>query len=108
MNKNIAIALQEKAQGVAILYSKKDRDKNYDQDDFFLEKITPLSEYTAIATYNKTSGKKAIAFFYWLSQAEGRWEYFFPKESHVHGMRQVEKYLREIEQHNFPINGGTK
>ena len=37
---------------------------------FTLKQIIPLSETTAIAKYQKNTGKYALAFFYWINMGD--------------------------------------
>lgn len=106
MRKDLALALAAKAQQVAATFSRPDRPKNAQGETFKLVSLVPLSDATALGTYEKQpSGKRAICFFYWLALGNGpRWEGFFPSDSHVLGMRQVEARLLDVERYNFRFN----
>uniref|UniRef100_A0A6M3XXX4 Uncharacterized protein n=1 Tax=viral metagenome TaxID=1070528 RepID=A0A6M3XXX4_9ZZZZ len=104
MNKDVAIKLKQKIDWIAEKYSNPDREKNGNNETFSLNKIVPLSEYTAVAFFNKSSEKQALAFLYYVEFQDGYWGYFFLKESHVFGMSKIVKYLQEIEEFNFPRN----
>ena len=56
MNKNIAIKLKKEAERVAIRFSNKDREGNYNNEDFKIDKIIPLSDHSAVVNYKKSSG----------------------------------------------------
>jgi len=104
MNKQIAIKLYEKVEQIAARFSNPERMNNNNKEVFNLDCIRPLSEFTAMARFNKSSGKRAIAFLYFINQGSGYWAYFFPKESHVYGMQKLPKLLEEIERFNLPKN----
>ena len=104
MNKEIALKLKAKIDWIANKYSNPNREKNGNNETFSLNKIIPLSEYTAVAFFNKSSEKQALAFLYYVSYQDGYWGYFFLKESHVFGMSKITKYLQEVEEFNFPKN----
>jgi hypothetical protein len=52
----------------------------------------------------KSSGKKAIMFFYWRRDKGGRWECFFPTDSHILGMQLFGKLKLKVEVFNFDKN----
>lgn len=105
MNKEIVQKLQLKAKDVANIFSNPERQLNFNREIFSVEKIIPLSEYTAIVKYRKLpSDKLAVAFFIWINGGEGFWMYFFPSDSHVRGMELVGRYLQEVEVENFGKN----
>ena len=76
MNRDIALKLVEKAEEVAKHYSNPDREFNFNKETFTVAKIKPLSELTALIFFDKTGGKKAIAFAYWMKNNGGYWAYF--------------------------------
>jgi len=108
MNKDIALKLSAKAKEIAENFSKPDREFNINKETFQVEKIIPLSEKTAVVKFLKSSGKKALAFLYWINMNDGSWQYFIPTESHVFGMLKLSKYLQEIEEYNYPKNFYTE
>lgn len=115
--------LKKVAEQAAFTFSQKDRPKNYSGEDFHVEKIIPLSEMTAAAIFNKSSGLRTIAFFYLILLGEQKdpdeqepesdqrtkaqrrdrrsWYYFFPTDSHLLGMRYLEDLKKWIERENF-------
>lgn len=104
MNKEIANRLKQKTLEVAEYFSNQNRARNYNNEGFRVDNIVPLSETTALVTFQKSSGKFAVAFFYFINVNEGEWRYFFPTDSHILGMKKVEDLLWVIEKVNFPMN----
>ena len=104
MNKQMAISLKETAQTTAKRFSSSERSRNANGETFTVEEVIPLSETTAVAFFLKNTGKKAIAFFYWVNIEEGKWYYFFPTESHIVGMNKLSAYLDKVDRFNFPLN----
>lgn len=104
MQKVVAAKLKEKADWVAQVYSNPDREKNTNGETFILEKVCPLSEFTAYGLFRKNTGKMAIAFFYYLQASGGRWEYFFPTDSHIIGMGALGRIKMNIERENWDKN----
>jgi len=104
MNKNIAIALQEKANEAAFNFSRSDRANNHNNEKFWVEEIQPISAQSAYVIFMKSSGKKAIAHFINKKPDVPHWEYYFIGCQHLLNLNILtEKYL-EVEQYNFPIN----
>lgn len=104
MNKEVALKLSAKAKEIAERYSLPNREFNVTNETFTLNKIIPLSEKTAVAIFDKSSRKRAIAFLYWINMAGGSWQYFIPTESHAYGMVKIQKHLQEVEEYNYPVN----
>lgn len=104
MNKTVALRLKTTANEIAQNFSNPDREYNKTNETFDVESIVPLSEYTALVIFSKSSGKKALAFCYYINANNGQWRYFFPSDSHVRGMEKVGPYLQKIEVFNFPKN----
>ena len=105
MKKSLALKLQYRAEEVAKKFSNFDREKNHNNETFELVIIRPLSDYTAAVIYEKDTGKRAIAFFYYVdSGQDGYWGYFFPKDSHLLGMSDFSRFKQEIEEFNFDKN----
>ena len=101
MNKQVAKNLQEFAQEVAGRYSRKDREKNFNQGTFQLSKIVPMGEHTAAVLYKKDTGKFACFFFYLVKD---KWNYFVPTDSHILGMMSFNYYKLKVEEHNMKHN----
>ena len=105
MKKDQAVKLQNFAIEVAMRYSKTDREFNHNNETFDIHSITVLSDSTAVVYFKKTPGDKlAAAFFYWTNGGGGKWNYFFPTDSHVIGMVNFKDKLLAVERHNFPLN----
>ncbi len=105
MNKKIALKLNAKAHEIAEKFSHTDRDYNFNNEAFEVINICPQSETVAVVIFKKTSGKLAIAVLYYLKGPEdGYWQYFFPKESHIYGFRDLDKFMVHVERENYPLN----
>lgn len=105
MKKTQAIKLQGFAVEVAMRYSNSNREFNHNSETFDVSRITVLSDTTAVVYFKKSPGDKlAAAFFYWTNGGGGRWNYFFPTDSHVIGMVNFKDKLLAVEQNNFPLN----
>lgn len=101
MKKEFAYELEKEILNCEAIMSRPDRRTNYDQSVFKKETVIPLSETTALVIFSKSpSGKKAIAFFY----LNVRWNWFFPTDSHILGMMELNKYKVDIESLNYPQN----
>jgi len=87
MQKKIAKDLIIKARQVGVNFSRKDREGNVNGEEFALKTCYALSDHTALVTYNKTTTKDALAFFFYV---DGYWEYFFPTDKHMAGFRYFE------------------
>lgn len=85
-------------------FSSLTRDKNYNQETFTKEKIFVLSEFTAAVYFIKNTGKRAVAFFFFVDVSGGKWYYFFPTDSHILGMIEFSKYKIQIENNNLEFN----
>jgi len=107
LQKALAKKLRDFADEVACRFSQPSREFNYNQETFHVQKIRPLSETTACVYFKKSSGKMAIGFFYWLASQGGQWKYFFPTESHVHGMKTLADCLLEVEAENWVVSTKT-
>ncbi len=103
MKKAVAYKLKEAASKVARGYSRSDRDHNYSNESFEVQKIVPHSEQTATVVYLKSSGKMAAAFFYFVS-AKDDWRYWFPTDSHIAGMEGFRGIKERVEHENFDKN----
>jgi hypothetical protein len=105
MNKQRAMKLVDAANDVAGRYSRTDREFNHNNETFAVEMTRVLSDTTAVVYFKKSpTNKLAAAFFYWTNGSGGRWNYFFPTDSHVVGMLNFRDKLLAVEQHNFPLN----
>ena len=103
MNKQVAIHLKEKAEEVAKAFSNPNRDHNHTNEEFSVKSVRPLSDHMAAVIYKKTSGKLAVALFYYIP-AKTRWEYFFPTDSHILGLYQIPQLKHNIEEYNYSAN----
>ena len=104
MKKELVKKLIEKVQEVEKRFSNYDREKNYNNETFTFESIRPMSDFTAAVIFKKNTGKKAVAFFYYVESGKGWWSYFFPKDSHILGMEMFGKMKQQIEEYNFDKN----
>lgn len=103
----MAKSLERRAQEVAEMFSRSDRGGNPMGETFAVRDIVVLSEITACVIFHKSTGKRAVAWFYYIrSRAKPRWEYFFVAYSHLVGLTRVADILHEIEQHNFNLSIG--
>lgn len=104
VKKEIAIRLRAKALEVAKTFSNPERAHNPTAEVFELEGIEPTSEDTAAVYFKKNTGKRALAFFYWVNAGSGEWRYFFPTDSHILGMLEFKDRKVAVEAVNFPLN----
>ena len=104
MKKDVAIKLKKKAEDIAKEFSNVDREFNISNETFKIKKVEPLSEYTAIVLFKKSSEKYAIAFCYYINMSGGIWRYFFPTYDHCIGMESVKGLLASVEKKNFSKN----
>ncbi len=95
-------SLRSKVDEVAQNFSRTDREKNFNNEAFHLRKIYPLSEVSACVVFDKRpTYMVAVAFFYWINQGKGRWEYYFITYQHLQNLDRVADLLYKAEQHNF-------
>ena len=84
MNKKIALELKAQAEVVAKRFSRKDREQNFNNEDFKVDEIIPMSDHTACVYYRKTTDKIGAAFFLlhtkWYVK---RVEIFFSLQTHT-------------------------
>jgi len=100
MRKEIALRLREEAERVAREYSNPNRE--YGNGEVFeVDEILALSEFTAAVVFKKSSGKRAVGFFYVVKDS---WRYFFPMDSHLIGMESFSEIKKRIEIENFGRN----
>jgi len=105
MNKEIAKKLNDKANYIAELYSKKDREGNYNNENFKVKEAIPTSDHTATVIMEKNTGKLAAYFFYYINRGKSKgWKYFVPTDSHITGMRAFEYYKLQCERTNYKHN----
>jgi hypothetical protein len=100
VRKEIAQKLMLEAERVAQEYSNPAREYS-NGEKFEVDDIKALSELAAAVIFKKSSGKKAIAFFYVVKDS---WRYFFPSDSHLLGMEAFSEIKRRIEIENFGKN----
>jgi len=87
------------------MFSNKSRGGNTNGETFHVRETIVLSDLTACVVFDKSSGKQAVAWFYYIpSHAKPRWEYFFVGYSHLVGLERVASILHDIEQHNYVLN----
>ena len=103
MKYHVAILLKEKAAEVARRYSNRARERNTMGDTFTVKEIRPLSEAMAAVFFSKTSGKLMLGIFFYLD-AQKRWDYFLPTDSHLLGLADIPRLKAEVEKFNFAFN----
>jgi hypothetical protein len=104
MKKHLVLELHKKAESLAKAYSKPGRENNHTNELFSVHQIKPLSEDVAAIIFKKCSGKFALLVCFWINANDGYWHTFFPKDSHLLGMRYIEKIKLKIEEINFGKN----
>jgi len=105
MNKQIAIELNEMVKIIADRYSNVNREMNYNNESFEIDKVIPTSDHSAVVIFKKTSGKVGVSFFYYIPNGISKgWKYFFPTDSHITGMRAFELYKLLAENDNYKYN----
>lgn len=101
MNKQLAQSLKKKAEQIAVLYSNKDRQNNFNNETFEVDQIIPMGEHTASVIYKKNTGKRGCFFFYLI---KNEWKYFVPTDSHILGMMSFNTYKLRVEEQNMGFN----
>ena len=105
MNKQIATELKEFADIIAKRFSNKKREGNFNNENFEVEEIIPMSDHTAIINFKKNTGKIGVAFCYYIAKGYSKgWKYFFPTDSHINGFQCFLYYKLEAERKNFKYN----
>ena len=105
MNKEIAKELNDKANYIAELYSKKNREGNYNNEDFKVKEAIPTSDHTATVIMKKNTGKLAAFFFYYINAGvSSGWKYFVPTDNHVLGFINFNYYKTQTERYNYKHN----
>ena len=105
MRKDVAISLSKMAHEVAKRFSNTDRSNNFNNENFQVDEIMPISAQGAYVIFSKSTGKKAIAHFIHVDHPKKPfWQYYIIGAQHLLNLNKLtEKYL-EIEQHNFKFN----
>lgn len=103
MKNEIAKKLEPLLVKISEIYSNPKRARNGNKEIFRLNKIVPLDN-AAIAIYDKTGGKQAACFLYFVNYKEGFWSYFFPTQNHILAFRKFEEAWEKIERKNFELN----
>ena len=105
MKKDLVHKLKDKANEIAEMFSRQDRQFNFNKETFQIKEIKPLSESTAVVYFVKEpTNKIGLAFLYWINGSGGRWQYFFPTYDHCIGMERVKEELFVVEESNFDKN----
>mgnify|MGYP003133193238 CR=1 FL=1 len=105
MNRQLVLSLYEFADTVAQRFSKKDREGNYNKEDFKVYEVIPTSDHTAVVFFKKSTKKLGMGFFYYINRGYSKgWKYFFPTDSHVVGMMACHYYKLEVERYNSTKN----
>ena len=103
MRKEVAMHLKKYAEEIAQRYSKTDRRYNVNGERFQVIEYKILSAQTACVIYEKSTGKRAIAFFYHVDR-QSRWNYFFIGAQHMLNLDKIQEYYLQVENHNFAYN----
>jgi hypothetical protein len=105
MNKEIAKELQEYSNQLEKRYSNTNRTGNFNKETFTVKEIIPTSDHTATLLFEKSSGKLAAFFCYYINRGAAKgWKYFVPTDSHITGMRAFEYYKLQVERTNYKKN----
>jgi hypothetical protein len=105
MDKQVAIKLLAKCDEIQKKYSNADRECNPTDETFDSYRVEITSERSACVIYNKSSGKKAVAWCHWIGPIRtGYWQYFFVSYSHLVGLNRVARILQEVENHNWLVS----
>ena len=105
MNKQLVKDLTEFAKEVAKRYSQTEREGNPNGEQFAIVEVIPMSEHAATVIYEKTTGKQAAFFFYYINRGKAKgWKYFVPTDSHILGMQSFSHYKLEVERFNYKHN----
>ena len=105
MNKQIAIELDSFVSEIASRFSRTDREGNVNNETFTVQEVIPTSNHSAVCVFEKNTGKRAVAFLYYIPRGmSSGWKYFFPTDSHINGFRAFELYKFETERHNYKKN----
>jgi hypothetical protein len=105
MNKQLVKDLTQFAETVAERFSRNDREGNVSKEDFKVVEVIPMSEHAATVIYEKTTGKQAAFFFYYINRGKAKgWKYFVPTDSHILGMQSFSHYKLEVERFNYKHN----
>ncbi len=92
--------LQETIKEVEIKFSQPTQ-KYTNPQEFKLDKVVPLSDLTAALIFNRGSNTKTLLFAFHNGSTEGKWQYFFVRESHVLGLSRLKDAYDLVENHNF-------
>lgn len=102
MKKSVAHELVNKAGFMARLFSKKNREFNYNNETFKIVRIVPLSSHRAVIILEKNTAKRAVMEACYLNN--GKWQMKFPKYAHLIGNNILYSLLQEVEEFNFKKN----
>lgn len=92
--------LQETIKEVEVKFSQPTQ-KYTNPQEFKLDKVVPLSDLTAALIFNRGANAKVLLFAFHNGSVEGKWQYFFVKESHVLGLNRLKDCYDYVENHNF-------
>jgi len=105
MNKQLVKDLSQFAETVAERFSYNNREGNVSKEDFKVVEVIPMSDASATVIYEKSSGKQAAFFFYYINKGQAKgWKYFVPTDSHILGMASFSHYKLEVERYNYKHN----
>ena len=77
-------------------FSLPDRELNTKQETYQLETKEIIGD-VAFLSFMKSSGYRALAV---AIQVKGRWQYFFPKYSHLEGLEMLKPRFNALERFN--------
>lgn len=103
MKKVYARKLKERAEEICKKASQVRKGNPYGET-FEVGSIHPLSESTAYVRFNKSTGKVAVCFFFWVNINGGQWHYMFPTYDHCVGAEKLRSILHGVEEENFKYN----
>ncbi len=105
MRKDVAKELYKKAQEVAFNYSRKDRTNNFNNEDFKVSEIVPISAQGAMVVFTKSTGKKALAHFIHIDHPKSPfWQYYIMGSQHFINLHMLQEKYAEVEKNNFRLN----
>jgi hypothetical protein len=108
MRKDLVESLWVKARDIARVFSNPERALNNNREVFSVLEIVPMSESVAVVIFSKMpTNKKALAVCVYINGGDGYWQYFFPTDSHVLGLKHLDEELHKVELFNFDKNGAV-
>jgi len=107
MKHEIKTKLKAYADEVALILSDPRRNKaNTANEEFYIERLQPLSEDTAGVVYRKEPSKLKVAIFMWY--ANNQWWRIVATDGHLTGMLQFPLIKMRVEWENYELTHGQK